>query len=168
MSTKTKIILLSVILSIFVVAIIVIAVIKTKPAVDEPQDTEHNYAVNEVKDREDETEPEETQVEEKNLTIGNIELTHVERLTPEQSADKSSMLSKLHNRASYDEETHGKIVSEEIMSNSLEYRVYIQTTFEDGSTQIYVCNYDPTNLHSFLRCVSLEEWEYYESGENAG
>lgn len=175
MSQKTKIILLSVILSVFVIAIVCIAIFHKRPVEDEPSTSEHNYAYNEVKDREDikdpveEENPEETEViTEKMIQIGDINIYHAERLTNEQAADKSSMISKLHGRVASDEESYGKISSEEILETSNMYQVYVETTFEDGTKKTYVCSYDATKMHSFLRCVSLEEWEYYESGANAG
>lgn len=170
MDNKKKIIILSVILLIFLIAIIVIAIFHTRQKVDETEPTsEHNYATNEVKDQEDETEPEEsTEVSEKSLSIGDVEITHIERLTNEQSADKQSMISKLNGRTSVDEKEHGKILTEEILDSSTEYQVYIEVTYEDGEKISYVCNYDATSMHSFLRCVSLDEWNYYQSGENAG
>lgn len=165
MDNKKKIIILSVILSIFLIAIIVIAIFHTRQKVDEIEPTsEHNYATNDVKDREDETEPEEsTEVSEKNLSIDGVEITHLERLTHEQSTDRQTMLTRLKNRTAVDEEEHGKIISEEILDSSTEYKVYIEVLFEDNKKIEYVCFYDPTSLHSFLRCGSVEDYERMES-----
>lgn len=167
MSKKTKIIIISILLLIFIIVIAIIAIIKTKPVEEETTETDHNYAINETRDTtEDE---EELNLEEnKTVYISDKEITHLERLTPEQYTDKESFYSKLHNRVKEDETSDKKAVTEEISDISTKYQVYVHVTFSDGSDETYVVSYDATSMHSFLRCVSLEEWNSIQNGENAG
>ena len=46
--------------------------------------------------------------------------------------------------------------------------IYVSVTFSDDTTNTYVLGYDCTDMHSFLRCVSQEEWDAIMSGENLG
>ncbi len=170
MTNKTKIILLVSILVIF--GIIMTIIIVNKPKEDIEETEEHNYAVNEVKEQtyeypelEEETE---TIIEEQTLSIMDIQYEHLERLTPEQNADKNSMMTKLKQRYSNDEKKNNKVTNVEVLATSTKFRTDLECTFEDGSTEIYVCNYDPTCMHSYLRCVSLQEWDSIEAGDNAG
>lgn len=165
MSKKAKIILISILLLIFIIAIVIIAVFKNKPKEDNIN-TEHKYAVNETKTTED---TEESTEEKKNVTtVEGKEIINLNNLTAEQYADRNSMYKKLHNRVSQDETDTKKAVKEEISDMSTEYRVYVSVTFSDDTTNTYVLGYDCTDMHSFLRCVSQEEWDAIMSGENLG
>lgn len=169
MTKKQKIIVISVILSIFVIVMIIIAVFQYKQNIkilEEPT-TQGQFVEQEVKDL---TVEETTEVSTENveLRIGDKTVTHLERLTHEQSADKSALFAKVASRAGKDSDVHGKIVTEEILDSSYKYRVFVDVTFEDGEKITYVCGYDATNMHKFLRCVSLEEWEAEQNGANAG
>src|SRR5574344_809920 len=93
MSKKSKIILITVLLSVFAILMIVI-VITRKPKEDTSVDIDPNYAINETRDTEEEEESTEIKTEE----INNREISHLERLTPEQYAAKSEFYATLHNR----------------------------------------------------------------------
>lgn len=168
MSKKARIILLSILLSVFVITIGLIIIFAPKPEEQKPEDVEHNYAYNETHEQEEEPIEEETPVENKILIVNTVTINHTERLTREQSADKDSMFKKLNNRTKYDLETHGSIVSEEIAEISDDSHVYIDVSYSDGAKLRYICTYDPKSMHSFLRCVSIEEWESIQNGDNAG
>ena len=167
MSTKKKIIIISILLSIFLVIMIIIAVTR-KPTEEETNpEFNPNYAINETKDPIDEEEYEEVK-EEQNIYINGREITNLERLTPEQNAAKSQLYSKLHNRVALDETEDRKVVKEEISEASTKFDVFVNVTFSDGSTQIYVIGYDATSMHEYLRCITLEEYNLYNSDENCG
>lgn len=168
MSKKTKIIIISILLLIFIIVIAIIAINKTKPVEEETTEIDHNYAINETKDTTEDNEEEINLEENKTVYISDKEITHLERLTPEQYTDKESFYSKLHNRVKEDETSDKKVVTEEISDISTKYQVYVHVTFSDGSDETYVVSYDATSMHSFLRCVSLEEWNSIQNGENAG
>ena len=170
MTKKQKIIVISVMLSIFVIAMIIIAVFQYKKNTDilEEPTTQSQFAEQEVKDSTTEETTEDVSTENVELRLGDQTVTHLERLTSEQGADKSAMFAKVASRASKDSDKHGKIVAEDILDSSFEYRVFVEVTFEDGEKITYVCGYDATNMHKFLRCVSLEEWEAEQNGANAG
>ena len=168
MSKKARIILLSILLSVFVITLILIAIFRPKPEEETPVEQEHNYAYNETHEQEEEPTEEPTPVENKILTINDVNINHIERLTPEQSADKTAMVTKLDNRTKYDVEDHGKVISEEIADITDESHVYIDVSYADGAKLRYICTYDPKSMHSFLRCVSIEEWESIQNGDNAG
>lgn len=172
MSLKKKIIIVSIMLTIFFITIFSIMIIKHKQKLEQEKITEdtHKYAVNEVTYQNDTEleEDSESVVTEKEINLGDNTITHAERLTYEQAADKMNMIDYINKCANDDKKDHGKIVSEEISDQSLPYRVFVNITFEDGYTAVYVCNYDYTKLHSFLNCITYDEWIDIESGANVG
>lgn len=167
MSRKPIIIALIVIFSIFIIGITVIFIQKHKSDEIEEPEQEHHYAINETKDR-DELEEESIETEIETIVVNDTVISYLERLTPEQHVLKNDMISLLNKRVTEDEFDHGDAISANISENSTKYQVYVDVQFSDGESQIYVVNYDATSSHKFLRCVTLEEWEYYNSGENAG
>lgn len=169
MSKKSRIILVSLILCTFCIVMGVVIYINTRPVETEETDpTKHNYAVNETKDIEDEDD----EIEEPTITdtvvIDKKVISHLDRLTPEQYAAKTDFYDKLHDRVKQDETENKTVVTEEISEATNEFDVFVYVTFSDGTSATYVCGYDPTMHHSFLRCSSLEEYEYYNSEENCG
>lgn len=165
MSKKAKIILITVLLSLFLVIMIIIAVIKTAPN-NEADNFNPNYAVNDTKESTDDEDVPEEEI--KNIYINDREITHLERLTPEQYAAKSQMYTLLHNKVASDETDTKKVVTEEITESSNKFDVFIYVTFSDNTSQVYVISYDATSLHKYLRCMTLEEYEYYNSDANCG
>ena len=173
MSNKTKIIILISILSIFLISMICIIVIKTKPTEEEVITTEGNYAVNPVKDREDIEDTEKSTAEENtHITIfANAEITNFDLLSPEQRADKENLNRMLTTCESDYTDEHGKVSSRTVLETSDNEQVYIETTFEDGFSETFVCGYNDTGYgksHSFLRVVTLDYWMRIQSGENSG
>lgn len=164
MSKKTKIILVTILLSVFFVVMLVIALTR-KPVNDPVEEFDPNYAINETREPTEEIE-ESTEVE--SININGREITHLERLSPEQYAAKSQLYSLLHNRVALDETDDRIVITEEISEASNEYDVFVSVSFSDGTTQTYVVGYDATSMHAYLRCVTLEEYEYYNSDANYG
>lgn len=174
MSKKSKIICISVILSLFIIVMVVITIIQinANKVVDESvSSNEHNYAINETKDDTDIDNDDENEEETTNIVtrVDDREVSHLERLTTEQNAAKVDMYTKLDACIKNEEEAEGKIaLYEEISESSNEYQTYVVVTFDDDSTTTYVVTFDATRSHQYLRCVTLEEWEMIQSGENAG
>ena len=176
MTNKTKIIIVSIILVVFIIIFgIIIYIHFSNKDIDIDETFEHNYAVNDTYDPNedvdlsefeelDETDPYRNDI----VMINDVPVNHVERLTDNQSKKRQSMVSKLYERTNVDEETHGTPNSIEVLDSSTKFQVYLQVTFEDNEQIIYVCSYDDTNLHQFLRCVSLDEWNEIQRGDNAG
>lgn len=173
MDKRSKIILISVILSLFIIVIAVIAVrqINANKPVEEPTGPDnHQYAINETKDPTDDNDEDEDEVITNVVTrVGDKEVSHLERLTTQQNAAKVDMYSKLDACIRNEEQSEGKTaVYEEISEASNEYQTYVIVTFDDNSSTTYVVTFDATRTHQYLRCVTLEDWESIQAGDNAG
>ena len=158
-SKKKICIILVIMLSIFA-AVMTVIIIKNNKKVD-LEDTniteEAHYAQNPVKAREGLTQEE---IEEAGtIKIDNITYSGLENLTFEQMADKSN-LTRLIN-SSLSSGLKNKNLSIKVdPERSTEKLVYVDVTSEDGTSDTYVVMFDNYNCHKFIRCATLEYYNY--------
>lgn len=168
MKNKKIIIALLAIFAIFAIVLGIIVYKRFSPNNNDKIDTPNQpqYAVNDIKTDEDTEDTGEESQESQTYILDNITISNINKLTPEQNADKLDMFNYVQTCAK--SENRGDIVSEEILDNSTEFDIYIRATFADNTSADYVCLYDPTSQHSFLRCIPADEWTAIQSGVNAG
>ena len=158
---KKYLITLIVILSVFIISMVIITV--TKFHKTEPIETtvEHKYNA---------TPTFTTTTVTETFEITEYNLQHIERLTTEQKANKAE-LSKLLNSDFVQLYYSGAtIISAEILESSTEDTVFVKYKFKtaDGveESDTAVVTFDTYDTKNFMRCVSLEYYNYIMSGQN--
>ena len=161
MSKKTIIIVLSAILSIFVITMIVVIAAKKSNTPIKEDVTEHKYAVNKT---EDATTQEQSTTE--NTQQLNTKYNNMDKLNKEQSADEETFIDLVYNYSK--KEATKDLDYVEVSASSNEEQVYATLYYKDGNTDQVVVLYDMYSKHSFMSCMSVEEWNSIQNGDNAG
>ncbi len=91
---------------------------------------------------------------------------NIKSLTPEQSADKESLVEKVNNYSKSKKKSIEQIDIDSDMSN--DEQIYAKASYVDGDSEDIVILYDKYKTHGFMRCVNKEEYEIIESGGCAG
>lgn len=161
MKKRQIIIGISLVLILVIFIVILVIIFNKKASTETTNDVENHYAVNSVKDS---SNIEETTI----MTVDGIVYDNINYLTYEQLADKEDMINLLKSKTSDDAIIHGNVINIDILEKSKIETIFTEVTYEDNSKIQYVLTYDNDITHSFMRCVSLDEYEYYMSGANLG
>lgn len=181
MNTKTKIIIISVMLLTFFIAITIILLVKNNNKVEDNESTPH-YATNATEEttetpngayvNEEGNIVMENGVERVNeYSINDVTYTNLNELTDEQYQNKSQMTIIVKNFINnYYEDTGKLVTSAEVMdiTNKDDTNVYLKLNFNDDTDEEVVVLYDSMTNHRYLRCVTVEYWNSILAGENAG
>lgn len=168
MLSRKHLIILICIISIFVIAIITIVILKLNSnSTDAIVDESKAYATNETF-----TTTVESLVEEEHYDTQDFTYSHTEYMTPGQNADRFRMHQLIENNfidACHKEDT---VIISTILDSSTEEVVFVEFTFLDSDGLEFrdtaVVTYDNYDTNNFMRCTTLDYYEYIMSGANVG
>lgn len=94
-----------------------------------------------------------------------ITCMNIDKLNPEQSADKESLI---NNIIGYSKSCKKSIEKITILDSSNDEQIYVNASYVNDDPEELVILYDKYNTHSFTRCVNKEEYDMIQAGECAG
>ena len=95
----------------------------------------------------------------------SIMCMNIKQLTPEQSADKETLV---ENIISYAKNSKKSVDQINILDSSDEERIYVTTDYINDESEDLVILFDKYKTHGFTRCVNKEEYDMIQAGECAG
>ena len=162
MSRKNIIIVAIIMVIIFLITIVGIIVSRSNNTKDKLDNKESTYATNEVASTSTAvmTEVDDT------IVMSNITYNNVNYLTKAQYTDRSNLIQLVSNYADVDAK---KVVSKvDLSESSTDEQTYATIFYADNTSESLVILYDNYTTHSFMSCMSLEEWQSIQNGDNAG
>lgn len=97
--------------------------------------------------------------------VNEIMCVNINKLTPEQDADKETLIQKA---IGYSRSCQKSITQIDISDSSNEEQIYATLSYVNDEPEEIVILYDKYKTHSFTRCINKQEYELIQAGECAG
>ena len=137
-----------------IITIIIVKHTKQKPVEKDP---EKHYAVNITA-----TPTPIVTITEAPILVQDHTIYNTNKLSDEQRVVQSNFKQLLSKRISQDNLDIEKI---EILDYQEQENIFVEVTEKDATKRTYVVIYDSSMYHNFLRCVTLDEYNYYNSDD---